>query len=105
MIEVTYTDPDPDQAVAVANAIVESYLANYMQTRFETSAKVSTWLAQQLDDLKNKVEESQKKVTDFEEKSGLIGSTALSAASGIVGMNLRLDNHRTFSFPNMALLR
>lgn len=84
LIQVTYTDPDPNQASAVANAVVDAYLANYTQTRYETSAKLSAWLAQQLDDLKDNVEESQKKVTDFEEESGLIGSTALSAAAGTV---------------------
>ena len=88
LIEVTYTDADPKQASAVANAVVDAYLANYTQARFETSAKVSAWLAQQLDDLRNDVEASQKKVTDFEEESGLIGSTALSAAAGgVAGEN------------------
>jgi succinoglycan biosynthesis transport protein ExoP len=82
LIEVTYTDPDPRQASAVANAVIDAYLSNYTRTRFETSAKVSEWLSQQLDDLKKNVETSQKKVTDFEEQSGLIGSTALSAATG-----------------------
>ncbi len=85
LIEVSYTDPSPAQASAVANAVVDAYLANYMQTRFESSAKVYTWLGQQLDDLRGDVEESQKKVTDFEQENGLVGSTALSAAGGTVG--------------------
>jgi succinoglycan biosynthesis transport protein ExoP len=93
LIEVRYSDPDPNQAAAVTNAILDAYLANYTQTRYETSSKISSWLAQQLEGLKDDVEQSQKKVTDFEEESGLIGSSALSpeGAAGEKNNNVELN--------------
>lgn len=85
LIEIHYTDPNPVQAAAVANAVVDAYLSNYRQTRYDATANASTWLASQLVDLKDKVQDSQEKVVDFERDNGLVGSTALSAGEGATG--------------------
>jgi len=45
------------------------------QARFQASSKTSFWLTGQLAALKQKVEESQSKVTAFERDSGLTGMT------------------------------
>ena len=85
LIEIHYTDPNPVQAAAVANAVVDAYLSNYRQTRYDATANASTWLASQLVDLKDKVQDSQEKVVEFERDNGLVGSTALSANNGATG--------------------
>ena len=73
LIDVTYTDKDPQLAAAVANAVVEAYLNETTQQRYDATSKTSHWLTNQISDLKAKVSESQKEVNDFREKAGILG--------------------------------
>lgn len=73
LIGISYTDTDPGRAAAIANTIVEVYLDNHTEARYAASTKTSSWLAGQLDELKKKVEDSEKKVSEFQQQSGLIG--------------------------------
>jgi succinoglycan biosynthesis transport protein ExoP len=78
LLTITYTDTDPNRATAVANAVVDAYMNESTQARFQASSKTSSWLTGQLAALKQKVEESQSKVTAFERESGLTGMTTPS---------------------------
>jgi capsular exopolysaccharide synthesis family protein len=73
LLTITYTDTDPNRATAVANAVVDAYMNESTQARFQASFKTSSWLTGQLAALKQKVEESQSKVTAFERDSSLTG--------------------------------
>ena len=75
LLSVTYTDSDPARSTAIANAIVDVYIDENTQARYEASSKTSAWLANQLADLKAKVETSQAKVDEFQKESGLTGMT------------------------------
>jgi polysaccharide biosynthesis transport protein len=76
LLTVTYTDTDPNRATAIANAVVDAYMNESTQARFQASSKTSFWLTGQLAALKQKVEESQSKVAAFARESGLAGMTA-----------------------------
>jgi capsular exopolysaccharide synthesis family protein len=78
LIAITYTDSEPNRAAAVANAVVDAYMNESNQSRFQASSKTSFWLTGQLAALKQKAEESQSRITAFERGSGLTGITALS---------------------------
>lgn len=75
LISVTYTDTDPARSTAIANAVVEVYIDENTQARFQASSKTAAWLANQLEDLKAKVETSQAKADEFQRESGLTGMT------------------------------
>ncbi len=75
LIAVSYTDTDPARATKIANAVVEAYINEYTQARYQASSRASTWLAAQLEDLKDRVAASQAKVEQFQRDSGLTGVT------------------------------
>jgi len=75
LLNVTYTDTDPNRSTAIANAVVDVYINEYTQARYDASSKASSWLTGKLADLKDKVEESQAKVDAFQQESGLTGVT------------------------------
>jgi capsular exopolysaccharide synthesis family protein len=79
LINITYTDTDPNRATAVANAAVDAYMNEYTEARYQASSRASSWLANQLADLKDKVAMSQAKADQFQRESGLTGMT-ISAA-------------------------
>jgi succinoglycan biosynthesis transport protein ExoP len=84
LIAITYEDPNPERSSRVANAIVDAYMTDYTQSRFQATTKASSWLSNQLADLKNKVAESQAKVDQYQKESGLVG-VSMNGRPGDVG--------------------
>lgn len=72
LIQLTYASHDPKQAAQVANALIESYKNQYLQSHYDATAEASDWLTKQLSDLKANVEDSEKKLTDFEKETGIL---------------------------------
>jgi capsular exopolysaccharide synthesis family protein len=82
LLTVSYTDTDPQRASRIANAVVEAYLTNHTEARYSATSKASTWLTNQLEDLKRRVEESHKKVSAYEQSAGLVGVNSPSTKGG-----------------------
>jgi capsular exopolysaccharide synthesis family protein len=72
LIRVTFSSHDPKQAAEIANALIDSYKSQYLQSHYEASSDASNWLTKQLSELKSNVEDSEKKLTDFEKESGIL---------------------------------
>lgn len=89
LIEISFDSENPKQAADVANAIVESYKDQYLQSHYTATAEASQWLTRQLSDLKGNVEESEKKLTDFEKQSGIlsVGGGDGGSAGGDAGIH------------------
>jgi capsular exopolysaccharide synthesis family protein len=92
LIDVTYTDKDPKQAAMIANAVVDAYLNETTQQRYDATAKTSKWLTNQISDLKAKVSESQKEVNDFRQKAGILGVSPVVDAQHGVQSNPEYDH-------------
>lgn len=82
LIRVTYESRDPKQAAEIANALIDSYKNQYRQSHYNAAAETSDWLSRQLSDLKANVEDSAKKLTDFERESGILSFNATPTDSG-----------------------
>ncbi len=93
LIQVTFRSQDPKQAARIANALIDSYQTQYLQSRYNATSQASNWLAQQLTTLKTNVERSEKRLTDFEQASGILtlqgGGVApdAEATSGVLAPN------------------
>jgi capsular exopolysaccharide synthesis family protein len=72
LIEVSFTAHDPEVARQVTNALVAHYIDQSYRTRYATTMEVSEWLSKQLNDLREKVKESNQEVTDYQRKYGLV---------------------------------
>ena len=82
LIQVAYDSQDPKQAAQIANAIIESYKNQYLQSHYNATSEASDWLTNQLSQLKANVEESEKRLTDFEKETGIISLNLTAAAGG-----------------------
>ena len=74
LIEVRFRARDPQIAAKVANALTSAYIERTFRTRYEATMQASDWLSKQLDDLKKNVEASQERFTEYQKKSGIIGT-------------------------------
>jgi len=63
---------DPRMAKQVTNNLVAQYIDQNFKTRYLSTMQASDWLSVQLNDLREKVEESNQAVVDYQKKFGLI---------------------------------
>lgn len=82
LIRVAYESHDPKQAAQIANAIIDSYKNQYLQSHYNATSEASDWLTRQLAELKANVEDSEKKLTDFEKETGIISLNLMPTGSG-----------------------
>ena len=87
LLNITFTDGDPERAAAVANAVVAASIGQTSGRRHSAFSQVSTWLTDQLASLKQRVEDSQKRAEDYASlnEKDLAGMTA--SVPGSIGRN------------------
>jgi uncharacterized protein involved in exopolysaccharide biosynthesis len=81
LVEVTFTDPNPYRAAAVANAVVNTYLASDVTARNMAATASTNDLTSQLSDLRREVLAAEKRVTDYKQQTGVLGTTQTGASS------------------------
>jgi polysaccharide biosynthesis transport protein len=74
LIEVRFRARDPQLAADGVNALTNAYIERNFRTRYEATLQASDWLSKQLDDLRKSVEGSQQRFTEYQKKSGIIGT-------------------------------
>lgn len=72
LLYISYRSTDPQLAADVANAIAQSYLEHTFDIRIKSSANLSHFMEQQLDELKAKMEKSSMALAQFERELNLI---------------------------------
>ena len=88
LISITYTDRDPVRAAKIANEVVTAYKHYLLESNYNSSTEVSTWLQSQLSDLDKKVSSSQQAVEEFERthnlSAAMLGLASLGGGSASV---------------------
>ena len=59
LMDVTFESTDPQLAARVVNAHIENYIEQNFRSKYEATAQASSWLADQLNELKVKVQKSE----------------------------------------------
>jgi capsular exopolysaccharide synthesis family protein len=72
LLQISYRSPDPHRAAEVANAIADSYIAHTYEIRIGSSARLSSFMGKQLDELKAKMEQSSLALAQFEKDLDVI---------------------------------
>ncbi|MDP1628165.1 polysaccharide biosynthesis tyrosine autokinase [Parvibaculum sp.] len=78
VIAIVFTSPDPRMAAIVPNRLAELYIAQQIEQRAGVNSDATKWLAEQITELRAKVQESEAAVEAFRTRSGLFltnGST------------------------------
>lgn len=65
LVDINATSESPDKAAKIANAIADSYFYEQVHSKYETKKIAASWFDKQLDDLKAKVEASDRAVEEF----------------------------------------
>jgi capsular exopolysaccharide synthesis family protein len=76
VVEVGFSSHDPKVAQAVTNSLIAQFIDQNYRNHYVTTMETSAWLSSQLDDLRNKVAESNQAVTGYQKRYGLVESEA-----------------------------
>jgi succinoglycan biosynthesis transport protein ExoP len=72
LIEVSYASHDARLAQLVTNSLVTQYIDQNYRNRYTTTMEASAWLSTQLNDLRERVQESNQAVADYQKKFGFV---------------------------------
>jgi capsular exopolysaccharide synthesis family protein len=71
IITVSFSAHDPVLAANITNTLAEMFVDRTYNERHGVIMKSSEWLSKQLDDIRGKMEKSNKDLADFEQKTGI----------------------------------
>jgi polysaccharide biosynthesis transport protein len=71
LITVGFDSPDPELAAQVSNTMVRTFIDQSFQSRHDAVMKSTEWLSRQLDDIRQKMEDSSRALTQFQQSIGV----------------------------------
>jgi exopolysaccharide transport family protein len=72
IIDIDESSESPEKAAAISNAISDAYFDEQVQSKYNTNKIAASWLNRQIDDLRNRVESSDRAVEEFRAANNLI---------------------------------
>lgn len=80
VVKISYISESPKLAAKVANTVAEVYIENYLEAKFEMTNKATTWLNDSLQGLRERLNTSERKLSDFYEREQVVD------LDGVVGL-------------------
>jgi capsular exopolysaccharide synthesis family protein len=81
LVRVVYDSPSPEFSQRAANAIAENFIASNLERRFDSTSYAKAYLEDRLQELKLKLEDSERKLVQFAQKEQIVTSGDESGAN------------------------
>lgn len=72
LVDVGFDAEDPKLAARVANALAEAYIQSGLDARVDATKSATEWLNQRMPEVKDKLEQSERKLQEFRERNSLV---------------------------------
>lgn len=72
IIDVVFTSPDADLSAKIANSIAQNFIQLNLSRRFQAAAYARDFLAKRLEQVRGRLEESERKAVEYAQQQGLI---------------------------------
>ncbi len=77
VFNVTAQSEDREKSARIADALVDLYILNQLEVKFEATEQATTWLTERVTDLQVALEEAESEVKDFRASTPLVSPEAL----------------------------
>jgi polysaccharide biosynthesis transport protein len=74
VIEVGFHSKSPDGAAQIANAIVQAYINDQLDAKFQATGRATAWMQSRLAELKEQSASADRAVEDFKDKNNMISA-------------------------------
>jgi len=81
LVTINFDSPDPQFSQRAANAFAEAFIATNLERRFDSTSYAKSYLEDRLQELKLKLEDSERKLVEFAQKEQIVSSGDPSGAS------------------------
>ena len=79
LVDISYSDPVPARAQRIATAYGEAFIAFNLDKRFQATMHAKVFLEDQVNQLKLRLQESEKKLLEFAEREKIVVVTEKSS--------------------------
>src|SRR5690606_1103514 len=80
LVRVHFDSPDPEFSQRAASAIADAFIASNLERRFDSSSYAKTYLEDRLQELKLKLEDSERQLVEFAQREQIVTSGEGSAS-------------------------
>src|SRR6266446_2023733 len=74
VIEVGFQSNSPDRAAQIANAVVQAYINDQLDAKFQATGRATAWLQDHIAELKEQSAIAERAVEDFKDKNNMISA-------------------------------
>ena len=89
LVNISFSSPVPEFAARAANAVADGYIASELERNFGANSYAKTYLEQQLEETKARLEQSERDLVEFAQKENLVN---LGEGQSLAGQNLGAIN-------------
>jgi polysaccharide biosynthesis transport protein len=75
IVNIEWKGRNPQEAARVANAFAQAYLDTSLNLKTQPAQRYADWFDAQVKDAKQRLEESQARLSDFQQKAGIISTS------------------------------
>lgn len=72
IIDLSYESPNPVMSASIANSLAENFIQSNLTRRFEAAAYARQFLQNRLNQVRGKLEESERKAVEYAQQQGLV---------------------------------
>ncbi len=98
LVDISFSSPSPSLSAQIANAWVEQFIASNLDRRFNSTADARRFLEEQLADLKQKLEDSERNLSAYADNKEIITLSSEQNSDG------RTVSQKTLASTNLEAL-
>ncbi|WP_170145645.1 polysaccharide biosynthesis tyrosine autokinase [Rhodoplanes elegans] len=72
VMEVKFRSLSPDKAATIANGIVDAYIVDQLEAKYQATRRASVWLQERIRELRTQASAAEKAVIDYKEKNNIV---------------------------------
>jgi succinoglycan biosynthesis transport protein ExoP len=72
VIEIGFRSRNPERAAQIANAIVDAYLVDQLEAKYQATRRASTWLQERLRELRGQASAAERAVVEFKAQNNIV---------------------------------
>lgn len=82
LVKISYESKDPQLAADIANAVGEAYIEEGLRARLDVEAEASTWISKRLEELREKLNQSELALSSYLESEQLVDNSGIDTQAG-----------------------
>jgi polysaccharide biosynthesis transport protein len=95
VLSIKYRSLNPDDAIRIANAIAEAYIAEQVKGKYQSTRRVTEWLQKQIEELNRKRAAADQAVLDFKQTHNITSADGkLLNEQQVIELNSQLASAR-----------